>query len=120
MTDQENMQKVMKQAQEVQKKMQIVQSKVTNLEVKGESGAGMVVVTLNGAYEVKNVFLDPELLKEDKKMIEDLIRSAFNDAKRKIEEVLKIEMMKLSKELGLPGEGDFGGSASDSGIGKIT
>jgi hypothetical protein len=106
-----NMPDVMKRAQEVQKRMQEVQAKVAAMEIKGEAGAGLVVVILRGTYEVKQVTLDPEILKEGKQVMEDLIRSAFNDAKRKVEEILKLEMSKLSRDFGFPGTEDTGSSS---------
>jgi DNA-binding YbaB/EbfC family protein len=83
---------LMKQAQEMQANMQKMQEGMANKEVCGESGAGMVKVTMNGRHDVSNVEIAPELLSEDKTILEDLLAAAVNDAVQKIEQVNK-EMM---------------------------
>ena len=75
---------LMRQAQQMQENMQKAQAELAEIEVTGESGAGMVKVTLNGRHEAKSVVIEPKLLGEDKDMLEDLLTSAFNDAVRKI------------------------------------
>lgn len=110
-----NMKELMQKAQEMQKKMQWTQQKLASIEVRGEAGAGMVIVVMNGRHETTKVIIDSSLLKENKEMLEDLIRIANNDAARKIEEVLKIEMAKLTKDLGIPAEGGQGGQGTQSG-----
>lgn len=81
---------LMKQAQQMQEKMQQMQEEVAKLEVTGESGAGLVKVTINGAHNCRRVEIDPSLLvEEDKEMLEDLIAAAFNDAARRIDETQK-------------------------------
>jgi nucleoid-associated protein EbfC len=75
---------LMRQAQQMQENMQKAQAELAEIEVTGESGAGMVKVTLNGRHEAKKVSIEPKLLGEDKDMLEDLLTSAFNDAVRKI------------------------------------
>lgn len=86
---------VFKQAKQVQedmqKKIQDLQDELINMEAVGESGAGMVKVTMNGRYDVKRVKIDPDLLKEDVNVLEDLLGAAINDA------VLKVENNKQSK-----------------------
>ena len=71
---------LMKQAQQMQEKMQQMQEEVARLEVTGESGAGLVKVTINGAHNCRRVEIDPSLLEDDKDMLEDLVAAAFNDA----------------------------------------
>ena len=83
----------MKQAQEMQERMQQVQQEIAELEVHGESGAGLVKVVMNGRHDVKNVSLDPSLISEDKEMLEDLLAAAVNDAVRRVESSQK-DMMK--------------------------
>ncbi|GAB7198569.1 hypothetical protein OS12_00100 [Dickeya oryzae] len=67
--------------------MQKAQEEIANLEVTGESGAGLVKVTINGAHNCRRVEIDPSLMEDDKEMLEDLIAAAFNDAARRIAEV---------------------------------
>ena len=79
---------LMKQAQQMQEKMQKMQEEIAQLEVTGESGAGLVKVTINGAH--------------DKEMLEDLVAAAFNDAARRIEETQKEKMASVSSGMQLP------------------
>ena len=75
---------LMRQAQQMQENMQKSQAELAEIEVAGESGAGMVKVTMNGRHEVKKVLIEPKLLGEDKDMLEDLMTAAINDAVRKV------------------------------------
>ena len=75
---------LMRQAQQMQENMQKAQAELAEIEVAGESGAGMVKVTMNGRHEVKKVLIEPKLLGEDKDMLEDLLTAAINDAVRKV------------------------------------
>lgn len=97
-----NMGDMMKQVQEMQGKMQEMQEQLTQLEVVGESGAGMVKVTMNGRNDVKNVELDPSLLSEEKDLLEDLLAAAVNDAVRKVEEAKTEKMGGLTAGLNIP------------------
>lgn len=83
---------IMKRAQEMQKKLQDIQTQVAEMEVTGKSGGGMVTITMNGQHYAKKVALDPNLLKEEKAIIEDLIAAAINDATDKIERNLRDKM----------------------------
>ena len=76
---------MMKQAQQMQEKMQKLQEQAAAAEVSGESGAGMVQVVMTGRHDVRKVTIDPGLLTEDKEMLEDLLAVAVNDAVRKVE-----------------------------------
>ena len=76
---------LMKQAQQMQGKMAEMQEQAANVEVTGESGAGMVKVTMTGRHDVRKVTLDPSLMQEDKEFLEDLLAAAVNDAVRKVE-----------------------------------
>ena len=69
---------LMKQAQQMQEKMQKMQEEIAQLEVTGESGAGLVKVTINGAHNCRRVEIDPSLLEDDKEMMEDLVAASFN------------------------------------------
>jgi|TARA_B100000767_G_C19314152_1_gene348847 hypothetical protein len=86
----------MKQAQQMQSKMQDAQQEIADLEVQGESGAGMVKVIMNGRYEVKRVSIDSELLKEQKDVLEDLLAAACNDSVRRVEKVQSEKMSSIS------------------------
>ena len=98
-----NFKDMMKKAQEMQKKMQEMQNSLSNLEVEGTSGGGMVKVIMNCKNEVKKIDVDPSIIKQDDKtMMEDLIVAALNDAKSKAEEKSQDEMKKLTGGLGLP------------------
>ncbi len=96
---------LMKQAQEMQSKLQEAQAEMANIEVQGESGAGMVKVTMNCRYEVKRVEIDPDLLNEDKEILEDLLAAACNDTVRRVEQTQAEQMAKLTGGINLP----FGG-----------
>jgi len=83
---------IMKRAQEMQKKLQDIQKQVAEMEVTGQSGGGVVKVVMTGQHYAKKVTLDPNLLKEEKSIIEDLIAAAINDATDKIERNLREKM----------------------------
>ncbi|KFA58543.1 hypothetical protein A9G34_09720 [Gilliamella sp. Choc4-2] len=94
---------LMKQAQQMQAKMQQAQEEIAKLEVTGESGAGLVKVTINGAHNCKRVEIDPSLVSEDdKEMLEDLIAAAFNDATRRLDESQKEKMAQVTGGMQLP------------------
>ena len=93
---------LMRQAQQVQENMQKAQAELAEIEVIGESGAGMVKITLNGRHEAKKLFIEPKLLGEDKDMLEDLLIAAFNDAVRKIAARVQEKYSGLMSGLNLP------------------
>jgi DNA-binding YbaB/EbfC family protein len=94
---------LMKQAQKVQEQMQKMQEELAKMEVTGESGAGLVKVTMTGRHDVKRVQIDDSLLKEDKEVLEDLIAAAVNDAVRRVEQNNQDKMSGLAAGMGLPG-----------------
>ena len=95
---------LMKQAQAMQENMKKAQDELGNIEVSGESGAGLVKVTMTCKHEVKRVTIDPSLLADDKDMLEDLVAAAFNAAVRKAEETSNEKMGKISAGMpSLPG-----------------
>ncbi len=95
---------LMKQAQAMQDNMKKAQEELGTIEVTGESGSGMVKVTMTCKHDVKRVQIDPSLLADDKDMIEDLVAAAFNDAVRKAEETSQAKMGKISAGMpSLPG-----------------
>ena len=93
---------LMKQAQEMQDKMQKVQEEIADTEVHGESGAGMVKVTMNGRHDVTSIELDPAIMQEDKEFLEDLLAAAVNDAVRKVEVNSRTKMEEATQGLNLP------------------
>lgn len=93
---------LMKQAQQMQEKMQQMQEEIANMEVVGESGAGLVKVTINGAHNCRRVEIDPSLMEDDKDMLEDLIAAAFNNAARRIGDAQKEKMASVSGGMQLP------------------
>ncbi len=93
---------LMKQAQAMQDNMKRAQDEIALLEVEGQSGAGLVKVTMTGKHEVKRVAIDPSLLAEDKDMLEDLVAAAFNDGLRRAEELSTAKMGKLTAGMPLP------------------
>ncbi|WP_417697343.1 YbaB/EbfC family nucleoid-associated protein, partial [Psychromonas sp.] len=93
---------LMKKAQEMQENMQKAQAEIANTEVVGESGAGLVKITLLGNHNVRKVEIDPSLLEDDKEMLEDLVAAAMNDAVRRVEEVNKSKMSGLTGGMDLP------------------
>ncbi len=92
----------MKQAQQVQDNMKRVQEQLATVEVEGESGAGLVKVTMTCRHDVKRVTIDPSLLGDDRDMIEDLVAAAFNDAVRKAESTAQERMAAVTAGLPLP------------------
>ena len=93
---------LMKQAQEMQAKLQDAQAKMAAIEVQGESGAGMVKVTMNCRYEVRRVEIDPSLMNEDKEILEDLVAAACNDTVRRVEKTQAEKMAELTGGINLP------------------
>jgi len=93
---------LMKQAQAMQDNMKRAQDELALMEVEGQSGAGLVKVTMTCKHDVKRINIDPSLLADDKDMLEDLVAAAFNDAVRRAEEVSSAKMGKLTAGMPLP------------------
>jgi len=93
---------IMKQAQQMQENMHKAQEEIARLEVTGESGAGLVKITMTGKHDVKKVAIDPTLLGDDKDMLEDLIAAAVNDANRRVEKMTQEKMSGLTAGMNLP------------------
>jgi len=93
---------LMKQAQKMQEEMKKAQEEMASLEVTGESGGGMVKVTMNGRQQLRSLEIDDSLVGDDKEMLEDLIVAAFNDAQRKVEETTQEKFSGLAGGLNLP------------------
>jgi nucleoid-associated protein EbfC len=98
-----NLSGLMKQAQQMQEKMQEMQAKLEGLEIEGVAGAGLVTMTLNGKGDLRRIKIDPKIIDPaDTEMLEDLIVAAHADAKRKIEAAAAEEMQKVTGGLQLP------------------
>jgi len=93
---------LMRQAQQVQENMRRLQDELARAEVIGESGAGMVKVTLTGKHQAHRVQIDPAALKEDKEFLEDLIAAAINDAAQKVEALSAEKLRAATGGLQLP------------------
>ena len=99
MTDLNNL---LKQAKDMQEQFEKNQRELAEQEVTGESGAGMVKVTMNGKHTVKKVTLDESLMTEEQSLVEDLIAAAVNDAVRKVAEKNKSQLSGMVSGLNLP------------------
>jgi DNA-binding YbaB/EbfC family protein len=93
---------LMKQAQAMQDNLKKAQDELGTIEVEGQSGAGLVKVTMSCKHDVKRVTIDPSLLSDDKDMLEDLVAAAFNDAVRRAEQVSQEKMAKLTAGMPMP------------------
>ena len=98
-----NLGNLMKQAQEMQAKMQEMQDRLAEIEIDGTAGAGLVTVTLNGKGDMRGMKIDPSIFKSgDAEVVEDLIVAAHNDARVKSEQRMQEEMSKVTGGLNLP------------------
>jgi len=93
---------LMKQAQAMQDNLKKAQEELANIEVEGQSGAGLVKVTMTCKHDVKRVAIDPSLLADDKDMLEDLVAAAVNDAVRRVETTTQEKMSGLTMGMPLP------------------
>lgn len=94
---------LMKQAKEMQSKMEAMQEELANSEAEGQSGGGLVKVVLNGKGEMRSLSIDPSLFQEDDvEILEDLIITATNDAKAKAEQMMAEKTQELTAGLPLP------------------
>jgi DNA-binding YbaB/EbfC family protein len=87
---------LMKQAQAMQDNLRKAQEELATIEVEGQSGAGLVKVTMTCKHDVRRVAIDPSLLAEDKDMLEDLVAAAINDAVRRVETTTQDKMGRLT------------------------
>jgi nucleoid-associated protein EbfC len=96
-----NLQKMMKQAKQMQEKMQ---QELEELKVEGSSGGGMVAITMDGHKNLESIRIDPEVVdKEDVDMLQDLISAAFNDASNKVDEQIKEKIGAVGAGMKIPG-----------------
>jgi len=93
---------LMKQAQAMQENLKRAQDELAAIEVEGQSGAGLVKVTMTCKHDVKRVVIDPSLFGDDKDMLEDLVAAAFNDGVRRAEQVSQEKMAKITAGMPLP------------------
>ena len=93
---------LMKQAQAMQDNMKRAQEELAQLEVEGQSGAGLVKVVMTCKHDVRRISIDPSLLADDKDMLEDLVAAAFNDGVRRAEEISAEKMGKLTAGMPMP------------------
>ena len=93
---------LMKQAQEMQANMKKAQEEMASLTVTGESGAGIVRITMTCQHQVQSLEIDESLVGDDKEMLEDLVVAAFNDALRKVESTVKEKYAGMAAGMGLP------------------
>ena len=98
-----NFASMMKQAQELQGRMTEMQAEMERARIEGQSGGGLVVLTMNGKGDLAAIRIDPSLLKpEEAEILEDLIVAAHNDAKAKVERLMQEKMQSLTGGLPLP------------------
>src|SRR5690554_3213545 len=93
---------LMKKAQQMQEEMQKAQEEAAKAEVTGESGGGLIKVTMNGRHDVRKVSIDESLMSEDREVLEDLLAAAVNDAVRRVEAAQKERMSGMMAGMGLP------------------
>jgi hypothetical protein len=93
---------MMKQAEALQRNMQKAQEEIARLEVIGESGGGMVKVTMTGKHEVRRVQIEPAVIGDDREMLEDLVAAAINDAVRRVESESQQRMSAAMAGMRLP------------------
>lgn len=93
---------MMQQAQKMQERLKKAQEEIARMEVQGESGAGLVKVTLDGRHQARKIEIDPSALQEDKEFLEDLIAAAINDSVQKLERATQEKMSEVTGGMGLP------------------
>ncbi|MFN5744863.1 MAG: YbaB/EbfC family nucleoid-associated protein [Methylococcaceae bacterium] len=93
---------LMQQAQKMQENLKTVQDEIAAMQVQGESGGGLVKITLNGKRLVQRIEIDDSLVKDDRDMLEDLVAAAFNDAVNKVNTMKQDKMASLTGGIELP------------------
>lgn len=93
---------IMKQAQRMQQEMEKLQERLADEEVTGESGGGMVRITMNGRHQAHRVQIDPSLLQDDIELLEDLIVAAMNDAVARVAEKASTSMASATAGFPMP------------------
>lgn len=96
--------KLLRQAQQVQAKMAEMQERLAQRSVEASAGGGMVKIVMNGRHEVLSVTIDPEVVDpSDVEMLEDLVAAAVNEARGRVDEMVREEMSSLTGGLPMPG-----------------
>ena len=99
-----DMNSIMQQAQQMQQKMADIQEQLKTKTATGTAGGGMITVTANGKNEILSIVIEKEIISvEEKEMLQDLITAATNDALRKVSDLSKAEMSKLTGGMNIPG-----------------
>lgn len=98
-----NMQQLMKQAQQMQKKMEDAQKELEAKEVTGTAGGGMVTVVATGKKMLKSIKIEPEILKEDPEMVEDMVVAAVNQAMQQVDELTQNTLGGITGGMNIPG-----------------
>ena len=93
--------KILDKAKELENKMKESQEKIKNINATGISGGNSVKITLNGEGEIVEIYISPEILKEDKTIIEDLIKAAHNNAKSQLKSKTSEEISKATGGFGI-------------------
>lgn len=93
---------LLQQAQRMQEKLRDAQEECGRIEVCGESGGGLVRITMSGRHDVRRVHIEPSLLAEEREVLEDLVAAAINDALRRVEELQREKLGAAAGALGLP------------------
>ncbi len=94
---------LMKQAQAMQENLKKAQQELASIEVTGESGGGLVTVTMSCRFDVRKISIDPSLLEDDREVLEDLVAAAVNDAVRRVEKTSQEKLSGLAGGLNIPG-----------------
>jgi DNA-binding YbaB/EbfC family protein len=97
-----NMGNFLKQAQQLKDNVEKAQAQVASIEVTGESGGGMVKITMSGRHEVKRVQIEPAVASDDRELLEDLIAAAVNDAVHRVESAVQEKMAGAMAGMQLP------------------
>jgi nucleoid-associated protein EbfC len=93
---------MMQQAQKMQENLKRAQEEIARMEITGESGAGMVKITLDGRHQARKVEIAPAAMSEDKEFLEDLVAAAINDATQKLDAATKEKMATVTGGMQLP------------------
>jgi hypothetical protein len=96
--------KLMKQAQQVQERLAEMQARLAERTIEASSGGGMVAVVMNGKHEIVSLKIDPEVVNPaDVEMLEDLVVAALNEARGRVDEMIRTEMSQLTGGMPMPG-----------------
>ena len=102
-----NLGAIMQQAQTMQAKMKEIQENLKSKEIEASAGGDMVIVKMNGDYEITSLKIKPEVLQDDIEMLEDLVTEAVNEAVRNVKEMTSEAMSEVTGGLNIPGMGNL-------------